>query len=148
MKTTEFRSALAGHPFVKGMSAAHLDVLSELALPIHFEAGEYIFRRGYPANRFYLIKEGRVAINGLAGEDTVTQVVSGGEVLGWSWLFPPYEWHLDARTLTPVDSVFIYATPLRDLCDEDHALGYEFMKRAVETMAERKACQGCGKGPL
>ena len=130
------------------MSEAHLGVLSALALPVHFKRGEYIFRRGYPANRFYLIKEGRVAIGSLATENAVTQIVSPGEVLGWSWLFPPYEWHLDARALTPVESVFIYATPLRDLCEEDHSLGYEFMKRAVETMAERKACQGCGKGPL
>ena len=147
MKTTEFRSALAGHPFVKGMSDAHLEVLSELALPVHFEAGEFIFRRGDPANRFYLIKTGRVAIGCLSAEHTITQIVSPGEVVGWSWLLPPYEWSLDAKTLTPVDSVFIYATPLRDVCEENHALGYEFMKRAVETMAERKACQGCGKGP-
>jgi CRP/FNR family transcriptional regulator, cyclic AMP receptor protein len=147
MKITEFSSALAGHPFVKGMSEDHLRVLSELALPVHFEAGEYILRRGYPANRFYLINEGRVAI-GSAGEHAITQVVCGGEVLGWSWLLSPYEWNFEARTLTPVDAVFSYATPFRNLCEADHTLGYEFMKRAVETMAKRKACQGCGKGPL
>ena len=148
MKTQELIAALAGHPLVKGMPDEHLAALSKLALPVRCGPGEYIFRRGFPASRFYLINEGRIAVGALDPEHTITQVVSAGEALGWSWLFPPYKWHFEAKALTPVEAVFIDAARLRTLCEEDHSFGYEFLKRAVETMADRRACQGCGKGPV
>ena len=148
MNSSDFCLDLAGHPFVSGLSDEHLAILSELALPVRFKAGEYIFRRGDPANRFYLLKSGLVAIGCLDFERTITRRVAAGEVLGWSWLLPPFEWRFDAKAETPVESIFIYATPLQDILESNRSLGYEMLKRAVAAMADNKSCQSCGRGPL
>ncbi len=104
-----------------------------------FSKGHLIFREGDLANRFYLIREGKVAlesrING--GEVVPVLLLGGGDVLGWSWLFPPYYWHFDARVLEPTKAIFFYGTRLREECDEDHDLGYELIKRMAAVAIKR-----------
>jgi CRP-like cAMP-binding protein len=68
---------------------------------------------------------------------TRIQTVGPGDVLGWSWLFPPYFWHFNARVLQPTVAIFFYATPLREECESDHELGYELFKRMAEVMLTR-----------
>ena len=63
--------------------------------------------------------------------------IGAGEVLGWSWLYPPYSWQFTARTLTPVKTIFFYGSRLRERSEEDHELGYELMKRTAETAVRR-----------
>ena len=63
--------------------------------------------------------------------------VSGGGLLGWSWLFPPYIWHFDARAVEPTTAIFFYGTILREYCDKDPALGLELFKRMSEVMTRR-----------
>ena len=106
---------------------------------VHFEEGETILGEGELANRFYLIESGSVAIESevMARPKALIQTLGAGEVLGWSWLFPPYFWHFDARALEPVEAVFLYGTPLREECESDHELGYELMKRLAEVMVKR-----------
>ena len=65
------------------------------------------------------------------------QVIEAGDVLGWSWLFPPYSWRFDARTLEPVKAIFFYGTRLREHCEADHDLGYELMKRMAAVVIQR-----------
>jgi CRP-like cAMP-binding protein len=104
----------------------------------HFQPGELIFREGDMANRFYLIESGRVAIEAQAqGKPVKVQSIGAGEVLGWSWLFPPFLWHFDARAEEETDALFFYATPLREHCEVDHALGYELMRRVAQIVIGR-----------
>jgi CRP/FNR family cyclic AMP-dependent transcriptional regulator len=58
-------------------------------------------------------------------------------VLGWSWLFPPYCWQFDARTLEPTEAIFFYGTPLREQCEQDHNFGFEMMKRMTQVIIQR-----------
>jgi hypothetical protein len=58
-------------------------------------------------------------------------------VLGWSWLFPPYFWHFNARAVEPTDAFFLNAPPLRAECESDHELGYELIKRIAQVMLKR-----------
>jgi CRP-like cAMP-binding protein len=104
-----------------------------------FNAGETIFREGDPANRFYLILSGKVAVESYVREQgfKVIQTIGTGEVLGWSWLFPPYYWHFDARAVESTEALFFYGTPLRTECETDHELGYELLKRMAEIMLQR-----------
>ena len=104
-----------------------------------FNAGELIFREGDPANRFYLIQRGQVALeSSLKDRPAVRiQTIGAGDVLGWSWLFPPYYWHFDARTLEPTSAIFFYGTRLREECEKDHDLGYELMKRMAGVVLQR-----------
>jgi CRP-like cAMP-binding protein len=67
----------------------------------------------------------------------IVQVLTTGDVLGWSWLFPPYFCHFTARALEPSEAVFIYATPLREESESDHDLAYELLKRMSRVMETR-----------
>ncbi len=104
-----------------------------------FAPGELIFREGDPANRFYLIHKGKVALESYVRErgTVLIQNIGSGDLLGWSWLFPPYYWHFDARAVEPVEAVFFYGTPLRDECEADHDFGYELLKRMTEVIIKR-----------
>lgn len=137
--TRSLEQIVTEHPFLRGMSPAHLAVLMDAAMLATFDAGELLFREGDPANRFYLIREGQVVLESPAGESGAVpiQVIGAGDVLGWSWLFPPYSWRFDARTLEPVKAIFFYGTRLREQCEADHDLGYELMKRMAAVVIQR-----------
>lgn len=130
---------VAAHPFCRGMSPAHLRILADWAMPARFEKDERVFREGDPANRFYLILTGDVALETYVKDwgTTLIQTLGPGDVLGWSWLFPPYYWHFDARALQPTSAIFFYATRLRERCEQDHEFGYELMKRTTEVVIQR-----------
>jgi CRP/FNR family transcriptional regulator, cyclic AMP receptor protein len=133
------KAILAEHPFLQGLKPEHLEVLSRSAMQTGFNADELIFREGDLANRFYLIQGGRIAIESSQPESSaaVIQVIGDGDVLGWSWLFPPYYWHFDARALTPTEAIFLYGTRLREECEQNHELGYELMKRIAQVLIQR-----------
>jgi CRP-like cAMP-binding protein len=134
-------TTLATQPFLKGLSRQQLDLLFDNSMSVEFPAGKSIFREGQLANRFYLILEGEVALESAAkekvGDPDLIQTIGAGDVLGWSWLFPPYCWHFDARAVKPTKAIFIYATRVRELCENDHDLGYELMRRMAEVVIER-----------
>jgi CRP-like cAMP-binding protein len=130
---------LAQHPFFQGWEPAYRQRLRDCAMPARFAAGELIFRAGEIANRYYLLVQGRVAIEAAraGGPPVEIQELGGGEVLGWSWLFPPYCWHFGARALEPTTAVFLYGTRLREFCEEDKDFGYELMKRLSQVLVGR-----------
>lgn len=131
---------VARHPFLRGLNQKHWEALAACAMRIHFEPGDLIFRQGDPANRFYLLIKGKVAVEaeGKQGElRTLVQTVGGGEVLGWSWIFPPFYMHYDARAVEPTDAMFLYGTRLREMCEDDQDLGYEMLKRIARVVIDR-----------
>jgi CRP-like cAMP-binding protein len=130
---------VAGHPFLHGMKSEHLAILTECAMLAEFKKGESIFREGDPANRFYLIRSGRVELETEVKESgpMLIQTIGPGDVLGWSWLFPPYYWRFDARAATPVKAIFFYGTRLREMCEQDPEFGYGVMKRTAEVVIKR-----------
>ncbi|HEU5396479.1 MAG TPA: cyclic nucleotide-binding domain-containing protein, partial [Verrucomicrobiae bacterium] len=132
-------NTLAAQPFLKDLPAPYLELLAQQSMPSEFKAGEFILQEGSPANRFYLIQEGRVAIEAeLENGGTVpVQTLGRGDALGWSWLFPPYYWRFDARAVTPTKAIFFYGTRLRELCEENHDFGYELMKRISDILIRR-----------
>ena len=119
------------HPFVRGMAPEHSAAIASVSEQVKFESGRFIFRAGDTADHFYLIRTGMVSLEVARDElhPHTIQILNEGEVLGWSWRFEPYEWHFDARAQTPVQAISIDAARLRELCDADHALGYELMLR-------------------
>jgi CRP/FNR family cyclic AMP-dependent transcriptional regulator len=131
---------LAAQPFFKGLPEPLLKILAREAMPAEFKAGEQIFFEGGPANRFYLIGSGEVELQSQTGsehEPIVVETIGPGSMLGWSWLFPPYYWHFDARAITPVKAVFFYGTRLREECQVNQEFGYELMKRVSAVVIER-----------
>jgi CRP-like cAMP-binding protein len=136
-KTLETR--LAEHPFSQGMKPQHLKILAAAAMYTEFKPEELIFREGDIANRFYLIERGKVALETARaeGDRVPIQIIGDGDALGWSWLFPPYYWHFDARALEPTQSIFLYGTRLREECEQDHDFGYQLIKRICRVLIQR-----------
>ena len=130
---------VAFHPFLAGMKRDQLALLTDCAIPVRFKKGQIIFREGEIANRFYLIETGRVVLessDGL-GEPVVIDTIGAGDLLGWSWMFPPYTWRFRARAVEPSWGIFFYGTILREYCERDHSLGYELFKRMAPIMIKR-----------
>src|SRR3954467_2841780 len=127
------------HPFFKGLSPEHLKMLSGYGMHVQFKAGETIFREGDIANRFYLIETGKVMLESHLkdGPSIPIQTIGKGDVLGWSWLFPPYYWNFDARAIEPTSAIFLYGTRLREDCESNHKLGLELLKRMARVIIRR-----------
>ena len=106
---------------------------------MRFEAGQYLFHEGEPADQFYLVRHGRVALQLTApGRGAVTfQTLGEGEIIGVSWLIPPYRWSNDAKALELTRAIAVDAACLRQKCEADHDLGYDMMKRFMPVLAER-----------
>lgn len=130
---------LAKQPFLKGLSERHLEALVANALLVDFPAGKMIFTEGLPANRFYIVLEGEVALESSTKKSgaRLVQTIKQGDVLGWSWLFPPYQWHFDARAVKPTRAIIFFASNLRALSENDYQLGYELLKRVSKVVIKR-----------
>jgi CRP/FNR family transcriptional regulator, cyclic AMP receptor protein len=130
---------VALHPFLAGMNRTQLGLLTDCAMATHFETGEIILHQGEFANRFYLIEGGKVVLESNVGfgEPVVIETIGPGDLLGWSWMFPPYVWQFSARTVEPTTAIFFYGTILREYCEKDHSLGYELFKRMSPIILRR-----------
>ena len=130
---------LAKHAFFEGLDAAYLKLLVGCASNVRFPAGSYIFRQGEEASHFYLIRQGRVALEIYAPHrpSIVVETLDGDDILGWSWLIPPYRWRFDARVVEATRAVALDGKCLRAKCEEDHDLGYELLKRFAHIVTER-----------
>jgi len=140
MKRKDLEDHVAATPFLAGMSARHIEILAACACRGHFRKNQIIFRQGETANRFYLIEDGMVeleAATDLSGRRIVAGSIGSGGVLGWSWLFPPYEWQFAARALRETSAIFFYGTVLREHCEADPSLGYQLFKRMAAEMVQR-----------
>ena len=98
-------------------------------------AGEFL----NPANQFFLIREGAVAleIDALDRGTLVIETLHRDDVVGWSWLFEPYRWQFDARASGPTRVVAFDGACLRGKCEADHELGYQLMRRFAASLIER-----------
>jgi CRP/FNR family transcriptional regulator, cyclic AMP receptor protein len=135
----DLRTRVGVHPFLAVMEPHHLDLLAECASIKQFEKNEMIFRATEPANGFYLIENGSVALEDWVsqhGPITIDTLVAG-EPMGWSWIFPPYAWHFSARAIESTTALFFDADRLHKYCNEDLTLGHELFKRMSEVMVRR-----------
>ena len=138
MSKASLEKDVAGHPFLLGLSEHQIRLLVDCAIRTHFEKDQVVFREGETANRFYLIESGHVSLESSGtGEPVTIEAIGPGDLLGWSWLFPPYVWHFTARALEPTTAIFFYGTVLREYCEQDPALGMALFKRMSAVMTER-----------
>jgi CRP-like cAMP-binding protein len=131
--------AITSHAFFHGMKPEHLAVLTEGAKAITFKAGDMLFREGEPADQFYLIESGKIALETRepANGTTLVQTLGAGDVLGWSWLFPPFTWHFQARATEPAAVIILSGAHLLVTAERNHEFGYELMKRVAQVVIRR-----------
>lgn len=137
MKT--IKQLLFEHEFFRGMKPEYLELLSNCGKNEHFHDGAYLVKEGDDATHFYVIRSGRVSLeihDPLKGS-VVIQTEGAGEVIGWSWLFPPYRSGMDAKAVGEVSVIALDGRCVLGKCEEDSELGYELMKRFALIIGER-----------
>jgi CRP/FNR family transcriptional regulator, cyclic AMP receptor protein len=139
MSLTTAQDLLAAHPFLGGVADERLARLSTWARRSPFHAGARVFSEGGHADRFWLIRDGKVRLSAeVPGRgDVEIEILGPHTVLGWSWLFPPYRWHFGAVAVEPTLTVELDAVGVRRLCDADPALGYDLTQRFMRVLVER-----------
>jgi CRP-like cAMP-binding protein len=137
MRTIE--QYLPDHPFFAGLGADAMSLVGGCAANVSFAADEFLFREGEPADRFFVIRRGRVAIevHAPAAGTVVLDTADAGDIVGWSWLVPPYRWLFDARAVEATGAVTFDGRCLRDKCEEDPRMGYELTRRVIQVMSDR-----------
>jgi len=132
-------SLITEHLFLVGIDEAYVETVAGCARNVVYPAGSYIFREGLPADAFFLIRQGRVALEVYAPTlgNHVVQTLGPQEILGEAWLVPPYVHDFDARAAETVRAFAFDATCLRDKCEADPAIGYALMKRFVPILVQR-----------
>ena len=129
---------LPNHPFFAGLDDQAIALVTGCAVNVHVRPGEYLFREGEPADTFYVIRTGRVAIQmRLPTEGVVLDTARDGDVVGWSWLVAPYRWTFDAVATEDSSIVSFDGACLRGKCEADPALGYALLQRVVQVMSTR-----------
>jgi CRP-like cAMP-binding protein len=130
---------LAEHPFFQDLDCSQLGIVVGCATNLRFDTGAFLIRAGEEANQFFLVREGKVALEVAAPgrPPLVLQTVGAGDILGWSWLIPPYHWMFDAVALEPTRTIALDGRCLRGKCEADRVLGYELLKRFAHIMEER-----------
>jgi CRP/FNR family transcriptional regulator, cyclic AMP receptor protein len=130
---------VAESPVFEGLTRDQLEFIAGCAQNVGFAEGERLFREGEPADTFFLVRKGRVALSthAPARGSVVIETLDPGEIVGWSWIFPPYVWHFDARAVDEVRAIAFDGACLRGKCETDSALGYELMRRFAGVMIDR-----------
>jgi CRP-like cAMP-binding protein len=130
---------IAEHPFFAGLESHYTDLLVDCASNVRFEAGAYIFKEGGAANEFYLIRSGKIALEIFAPprRPIIVETLAEGDVLGWSWLLPPYHWKFHAHAVEGTRAIALDGQCLRTKCEHNHDLGYELLKRFAQIIDRR-----------
>lgn len=130
---------LAESPFLQGLETHHLELITGCASNVRFDGGQYLFHEGEEAEKFFLIRHGRIALEVFTpdrGPITI-QTLEPGDILGWSWLVPPYQWRFDAKAIELVRAIALDGKCLRTKCETDHDLGYDLLKRFAHVIEQR-----------
>jgi len=137
METVE--ELLARHPFFAELDADAMRLIAGCASNVHFGTGEFIFSQNEAADRFYVIRHGRTALqlHSPTRGPLIIDTMDEGEVLGWSWLIPPYRYFCDAQAVTPVSATALDGACLRGKCEADPELGFQLLKRVTAVMYQR-----------
>lgn len=122
---------IAEHPFFEGLEDSYMSLVVGCASNVRFKPDIYIFKEGDEANNFYLIREGKVALEIFAPQHKpiIVETLQEGDILGWSWLFPPFLWRFHAHALHDTRAIAMDGKCLRTKCEQNHDFGYELLKR-------------------
>jgi CRP/FNR family cyclic AMP-dependent transcriptional regulator len=130
---------IAAAPVFAGLEESQLELIGGCGRNDRVDAAAYLLREGEPAERFFMIREGAVALEVAApGRGAIViETLHAGDVVGWSWLFSPYRWQLDARAVEACALVTFDGACLRGKCEADHELGYALMSRFAANLVDR-----------
>jgi CRP/FNR family cyclic AMP-dependent transcriptional regulator len=139
MSKQSIEDYLSAHAFFSKMDGSFLKFLSNSVTELRIKKGDVLFAHGNRADKFYLLRNGQISIQvpALMGPTLEIQTLGEDQILGWSWLIPPYRWSFQARALEDSDLLEFDGIAILARCEEDANFGYELFKRFAALMSER-----------
>ena len=139
MSNRSIENYLPTHAFFSGLDDSFMQFLSDSATQLRVKKGDVLFQQGERADKFYLLGNGQVSVQvpALMGPTLEIQILGEDQILGWSWLIPPYRWNFQARALEDSDLLEFDGSAILARCEEDPKFGYELLKRFATLMSER-----------
>jgi len=130
---------IAQNPFFENLPEPYLTLIASHASLRTYTTQQRVFQQDATADEFFVVRDGKVALEvpAISGKPLNLQTVGAGQLLGWSWLIPPYRWLFDARALEPSTLVVVDGKKLRAACDDDPRLGYDLLRRFAVLMGAR-----------
>jgi len=130
---------LSSHAFFHELDDRFLKILSNSSAVLEIKKGDVLFHQGERADKFYLLRNGQVSVQvpALVGPTLEIQALSKDQILGWSWLIPPYRWHFQARAVEDSELLEFDGSAILVHCEKDPKFGYELLKRFAGLMSER-----------
>lgn len=129
-----------------GFDEGHLQKVADRCRSESYMEGAKIFKEGDDARELYILSQGEVALEmevrpvpDRSGIPTAVELVTKGEILGWSALVEPYVYTLSARCMSHCSVLAINGDVFRKLIADDCVLGFEVMKRLSRIVASRLA---------
>jgi len=137
--TIQEQSILAAQPFMRGLPSEEIAVLAGLARHISVPVRHRLFEEGATADKFWLIDAGRVALDAMVpGRGRVIiETLGRGDVVGLSWLMPPYQWRFGAVTTSPMQAFELDGRAVRAACAADPTLCSELNRRFITVLVHR-----------
>ena len=125
------------HSFFKSLEQKYIDFIVGCTTNAFFKPEEVILKEDENADKFYLIRSGKVAIYIGKPREITVQTIGEGEILGWSWLVPPYRYRFSAKATENTRALSLDGKCLREKCEKNPDLGYELLKRIVSVLTDR-----------
>lgn len=140
----EIYEIIADHPFFENISPTYLKEIADRTERNSYDADQYLMRQGHEAEEFFLILKGSVCLytdqlDPSSGKmiGCPIQTLGKEEIVGWSWLIPPYQWRFDAKAAEPTEVLVIDGKYLRRLCEDEPELGALVYRRVAYFISER-----------
>ena len=130
---------LSSHAFFSGLDDSFMEFMVDAVGELSIEKNHILFRQGERADKFYLIRNGQVSVQvpAIMGPTLEIQSLGENQLLGWSWLMPPYRWNFQARAVVDSDLLEFDGSAILARCEQDPKFGYELFKRFAALMSER-----------
>jgi CRP/FNR family transcriptional regulator, cyclic AMP receptor protein len=130
---------LSTRAFFSELDQDYMKFLADSATEMRIKKGDVLFQQGERADKFYLLRKGQVSVQvpALMGPVLEIQTLGEGQMLGWSWLIPPYRWNFQARALEDSDLLEFDGSAILARCEKDPKFGFELFKRFAALMSER-----------
>ncbi len=139
MTQDEIANYLRSHTTFSNLDPAHIEILVQHSQERSFVVGDMLFRQMDLAEHFYILLDGsiKVQVPAIMGPALVVQTLEASDILGWSWLIPPYKWTFEARAELDSRVLVFDGRALLQHCETDNNFGYTLMKIFAGLMSER-----------
>ena len=130
---------IARHEFFRDFKPQHLKIFQDCVSDAHYGRDQFILRQGQGAERFFIIRKGEVRLELQTPESgsIPIQTIGPDEIVGWSWIVPPYKSAFDARAVEHLHVIVFDTNELRRKCEQDFELGYRVLQKFTAALSSR-----------